>query len=94
MAVAKKEESAETVAAPQEEPMVRIRLMKDSENYKNDVFVSVNGKPILIKRGVSVEIPEAYAEVLEHNMDQEGVLADMIEKETTSFQEKSAAVGL
>ena len=93
MAVAKKEETAETVAAPQEE-MVRIRLMKYSENYKHDVFVSVNGKAIQIKRGVSVEIPAAYAEVLEHSMDQEGLLADIIELETASFQAKSAAAGL
>lgn len=38
-----------------------------------DVFVSVNGKGILIKRGVDVEIDEKYAEVLKHSQKADNV---------------------
>lgn len=35
--------------------------------YKNDdsLFVAVNGKRILVKKGENVELPEAFAEVIE-----------------------------
>lgn len=36
-------------------------------NATDDVYVAVNGKGMLIKRGVEVEIPKAYAEVLERS---------------------------
>ena len=32
---------------------------------KEDVFVGLNGKPYLIKRGVEVEVPEGVAKILE-----------------------------
>lgn len=38
-----------------------------------DVFVSVNGKSILIKRGVDVEIDAKYAEVLKHSQKSDDV---------------------
>lgn len=33
---------------------------------KDDVYVAINGKSYLIKRGETVEVPEAVAEVLEN----------------------------
>ena len=34
-----------------------IRLFKDNERYRDDVFVSVNGRTFQIKRGVEVQVP-------------------------------------
>ena len=45
--------------------MVTIRIPKTKER-KDDVFVSVNMRTWLIKRGVEVEVPECVAEVLRH----------------------------
>jgi hypothetical protein len=45
--------------------MVKIRLPL-SRNESEDVYVAINGKSYLIKRGVTVEVPESVAEVLEH----------------------------
>ena len=45
---------------------VKIKIPKTREN-SDDVYVAVNGKSFLIKRGVSVEVPEYVAEVLEHS---------------------------
>lgn len=45
--------------------MVKVRLPL-SRQEKQDVYVAVNGKSYLIKRGVDVEVPASVAEVLKH----------------------------
>ena len=45
--------------------MVKIRLPR-SKADQEDVFVSVNLRTYMIKRGVEVEIPDFVAEVLRH----------------------------
>ena len=44
---------------------VKIRLPLTREE-KDDVYVCVNGKSFLIKRGKEVEVPASVAEVLQH----------------------------
>ena len=51
--------------APKEK-MVKIRIPRSKANQE-DVFVSVNMRTWLIKRGVEVEVPECVAEVLRHS---------------------------
>lgn len=51
--------------------MVTVRLFKDGEKYKEDVFISVNSKTWLIQRGVPVQIPRYVALQLEANQRQE-----------------------
>lgn len=63
--------------AEQKEKMVKVkipRIRKDQE----DVFVSVNMRTWMIKRGVEVEVPECVAEVLKH---QEEILEATMEFE-------------
>ena len=43
---------------------VKIRLPL-TRTEKDDVFVGLNGKTYLIKRGVDVEVPEGVAKILE-----------------------------
>ena len=45
--------------------MVKIKLPL-TRAEKNDVYVAVNGKSYLIKRGEFVEVPACVAEVLEN----------------------------
>ena len=47
------------------EKLVRIRLPKERRDQE-DVFVGVNERTWLIRRGVEVEVPECVAEVLEN----------------------------
>jgi hypothetical protein len=47
------------------ERLVKIRLPKERREQE-DVFVGVNERTWLIKRGVEVEVPECVAEVLEN----------------------------
>jgi hypothetical protein len=70
------EETVETVKetdAVEEtvEKMVRVKLPREKDNHE-DVFVSVNMRTWIVKRGVWVDVPECVAEVLEH---QEEMLA-------------------
>ena len=52
-------------SAPTKEKMVTIKIPRERKDQE-DVFVSVNMRTWLIKRGVAVEVPECVAEVLQH----------------------------
>lgn len=60
--------------------MVKIKLPL-TRNEKNDVYVAVNGKSYLIKRGEFVEVPASVAEVLENK---EKMLNEALEFEAQS----------
>lgn len=85
-AVAPAEQAAEQQAAEQTEmidpmkKMVKIKLFKDGKEYKDDVFVSVNGKSFQIQRGVEVEVPLAVAEVIERSIELDGATASFVSK--------------
>ena len=63
----KKPVEAETEANKTEE-LVKIRVPRDRDN-QDDVFVAVNGRTWLIKRGVDVEVPPCVVEVLRNQED-------------------------
>lgn len=50
------------------EKLVKIRIPRERDK-QGDVFVSVNDRTWLIKRGVEVSVPECVAEVLRHQED-------------------------
>lgn len=68
------------MAAKPEKKMVKIRLYKDSDKYRDDVQVIVNGKVYIVKRGMEVEVPDFVAEVLEHARIQAQYAAEYSEK--------------
>ena len=51
--------------APKKEKLVKVKIPKVKANQE-DVFVSVNERTWIVKRGVEVEVPECVAEVLQH----------------------------
>ena len=50
-------------------------------NNKNDTerYVAVNGENMLIQTGVTVEVPERFAEVLENSQKQDSASREFIE---------------
>lgn len=80
--------NAKTTKAAPAGKKVKVRLFKDGEKYKDDVFVAVNGKSCLIKRGQTVEIEEKFAEVLENSANQDAATADLITAESDNFRKK------
>ena len=69
-----------------DEPLVTIKL-PITRTEKDDVWVAVNGKSLMIKRGVEVEVPRCIALALEH---QEKMLISVMEIEANA-QGKAAA---
>lgn len=76
---------AEVKETAKKEELVEIELFKDNKDYKDDVFVCVNGKNRVIKRGEKVKIPKAYAEVLENSKAQDRATAKMMEEKADEF---------
>ena len=76
------------------ERLVSIRLFKDNDKYKDDVFVAVNGERVQIRRGETVLIKKKFADVLEQSMKQDVATANMIERESSEFEAKAAALKL
>lgn len=74
-------------AAVRGKKMVKVKLFKDNHDYKDDVFVAVNGERYLIQRGVEVEVPDYIAEVLEHSAQQDARTAELIEKIEADYAE-------
>lgn len=67
----------------------KIELFKDGKDYKDDVFVCINGRNMVIKRGVEVEVPEAFAKVLDQSKKQDTMTARLMEEQQNKFREQS-----
>jgi len=55
--------------------LVTIKLFKDNDRYKDDVFVAVNGVGMMVPRGKEVEIPRKYAIALQNSEAQDSFAA-------------------
>lgn len=62
------------------EPMEKIFLFKDDDAYKDDLFVSVNGRTFQIQRGVEVVVPACVAEVIRNSDRQKQLAEQRLEK--------------
>jgi hypothetical protein len=64
---------------------ISVKLFKDNDRYKDDVYVAVNGQNCMIKRGEWVKIKRKFALVLDASEIQDMKTADFIEKEQRRF---------
>ncbi len=74
--------------------LVPVKLFRDSGRYTDDVFVCVNGHPYLIKRGETVMVPPAVAEVLKNAEEQREKAALNSEKLQNDFEKASRSLGI
>lgn len=81
-------------AQAKDSELVPIRLFKDNDKYKDDVFVAVNGRSFQIKRGETVMAPDYVAQVLEQSMAQDNATANLIERETSAYAAEAKARNL
>lgn len=79
-------ESAENESYDPMKRKVRIRLFKDNGQYKDDLFVSVNGKTFQIQRGIEVEVPEAVAEVIRRSEESDMNTSMIICRAETEYE--------
>jgi hypothetical protein len=68
---------------------ISVKLFKDNDRYRDDVYVAVNGQNCIIKRGEWVKIKRKFALVLDASEIQDMKTAEFIEKEQKSFAEQS-----
>ena len=54
---------------------VTIKLFKDNGRYRDDVYVSVNDRSFLIKRGVEVTVPRFVEQALKNSLSQDEYVA-------------------
>ena len=59
---------------------VTVRLFSDSGRYKDDLFVAVNGRRYVIRRGEEVEVPRCVAEVIAQSQEQDQKTASYISR--------------
>ena len=72
---------------------VAVKLFRDNDRYKDDVYVAVNGHNCLIKRGEWVKIKRKFALVLDQSEIQDIQTAEMLEAEQNRFREAEEAHG-
>lgn len=64
---------------------VEVKLFKDNNKYKDDVYVSVNGENCVIKRGQRVQVKRKFANVLDNSDMQDYETSLLIEKKSSEF---------
>ena len=67
------------------EELVEVKLFKDNNKYKDDVYVSVNGENCVIKRGERVKVKRKFADVLDKSDMQDYETSLLIEKKSSEF---------
>lgn len=65
--------------------LVEVKLFKDNNKYKDDVYVSVNGENCVIKRGERVKVKRKFAEVLDKSDLQDFETSKLIEQKSNEF---------
>ena len=77
------------IAADKErgEELVEVKLFKDNDKYKDDVFVGCNGENVVIQRGVKVKIKRKFAEVLDHSEIQDYETTELIKNMTSKAEQ-------
>lgn len=73
-----------------EKEKVSIRLFRDEYRYKDALYVSINGKNWLIRRGVDVELPKYVADFIEQQMTEDSRIWERVAQEEKEYREMSA----
>ena len=69
------------------EEYIEVKLFKDNEKYKDDVYVAIGTQNCLIKRGVPVKIKRKFFNVLTQSNEQDLKTAQLIEEKSEKASE-------
>lgn len=72
---------------------VQIELFKDDYRYREPLFVGINGRFLMIPRGVPVEVDDYVADFIEQQKSEEARIMRKIEEEEREYNEKTAMLG-
>ena len=65
--------------------LVPFYAFKDTDKYRDDIIVGVNGKLFQIQRGKEVMIPRYVYNVIIQSMNQDAQTAELIEQQENAF---------
>ena len=71
---------------------VLIELFKDDQRYKEPLFVGINGRFMLIQRGVQVEVDDYVADFIEQQKAEEARIMRRVELEEQEYLKNTAAL--
>lgn len=80
-----------TLNISDENTLVEIELFRDNKDYKDNVFVAVNGETCVIARGQKVKIKKKFADVIENSMRQDIKTARMMDSRSSEFFAEAAS---
>ena len=72
---------------------VMIELFKDDQRYREPLFVGINGRFMLIQRGVPVEVDDYVADFIEQQKAEEARIMRKVELEEQEYLKNTAALG-
>lgn len=70
--------------------LVEIELFRDAKDYKDNVFVAVNGESCVIARGKKVKIKKKFADVIAFSMKQDVKTARMMDQKSDEYRTEAA----
>ncbi|MBQ7834228.1 MAG: hypothetical protein IJ385_00430 [Ruminiclostridium sp.] len=91
MATTKKIQDTPVLKKVDENTLVEIELFRDNKDYKDNVFVAVNGESCVIARGKKVKIKKKFADVIAHSMRQDVKTARLMDNKSDEFFAEAAA---
>ena len=91
MATVKKSEEKVSASPINENTLVEVELFRDNKDYKDNVFVAVNGESCVIARGRKVKIKKKFADVIENSMRQDIKTARLMDNKSDEFFREAAA---
>ena len=83
--------SKEVISKVTADTLVEIELFRDNKDYKDNVFVAVNGESCVIARGKKVKIKKKFADVIENSMRQDIKTARLMDNKSDEFFREAAA---
>ncbi len=73
---------------------VEVKLFKDNDKYKDDVYVAINGKNCVIRRGEWTRIRRKFALLLDQSEIQDLRTAELMAEQSDRFVAASRHVGM
>lgn len=92
--MAKKTTEKPMVKNPDENTLVEIELFRDNKDYKDNVFVAVNGESCVIARGKKVKVKKKFADVIYQSMRQDIKTARLMDKRSDEFYADYARINM
>ena len=74
----------------EETEYVKVKLFRDEYRYKQPLYVAINGRNWLIKRGVEVTLPKYVADFIEQQMREESAIWERVAKEEQEYKDQTA----